>query len=53
MMPMMMPATSRPPQPPVREAEIPAGEVAGDDRADAQRPERPDARIALEAALSK
>ena len=32
-------------------AEIPAREMAGDHRADAQRPERPDAGIALQAAL--
>ena len=33
------------------EAEVPPGEVAGDDRADAERPQRPHARITLQPSL--
>ena len=33
------------------DAEVPAGEVTGDDGADAERPQRPDARVAPQSAL--
>ncbi len=44
-------AIGRPPNPPAREAEVPAEEVAADDGADAQGPEGPDPGVALQAAL--
>ena len=51
MMAMMMPATMHAAPAAGREAEIPAGEMAGDDRADPQRPQRPDAGISLQPPL--